>query len=149
MVGALAPWRTRLPRTYLGLEEEMNRMMDRFFREEENGDPLEAFAPRTNVAETDAALEVTVELPGMKPEDFKVEIHNGNLWITGEKKEEKEEKGKTFHRLERRYGTFRRIFPLPTTVKAEKVAATYREGVLKVALEKTEEVKPKAIPVKC
>jgi HSP20 family protein len=101
------------------------------------------------VAETDAALEVTVELPGMKPDDFKVEVHNGNLWITGEKKEEKEEKGKTFHRYERHFGAFRRIVPLPTTVKAEKVDAIYRDGVLKVALPKTEEVKPKAIPVKC
>jgi HSP20 family protein len=148
MFGTLTPWKARVPR-FLGFEEEMNRMMDRFYREDEKGELFEGFAPRTNVAETDAALEVTVELPGMKPDDFKVEVHNGNLWITGEKKEEKEEKGKTFHRYERHFGAFRRIVPLPTTVKAEKVDAIYRDGVLKVALPKTEEVKPKAIPVKC
>jgi HSP20 family protein len=147
MFGTLTPWKARAPR--LGFEDEMNRMMDRFFRDEALGEAFEGFAPRTNVAETDAALEVTVELPGMKPEDFKVEVHNGNLWVTGEKKEEKEEKGKMFHRYERHFGSFRRVIPLPTTVKADKVDAIYRDGVLKVALPKTEEVKPKAIPVKC
>jgi HSP20 family protein len=148
MFGTLVPWTTRFPQTLFRFEDEINRVMDRFFREEQGGEMLEAFVPRTNVAESDAAVEVTVELPGMKAEDFTLEIHNGNLWITGEKKEEKEEKGKTFHRLERRHGTFRRVVPLPTTVNAEKVEAIYRDGVLKVALEKKEEVRPKAIAVK-
>jgi HSP20 family protein len=125
----------------------MNRLMNRFFGED-GAVAVEPFVPRTNVAETDAAIEVTVELPGMKAEDFKLEIHDNDLWITGEKKEEKEETGKTFHRMERHHGMFRRIVPLAAAVNAAKAEATYHDGVLKVALEKVAKVKPKAIPVK-
>jgi HSP20 family protein len=122
--------------------------MNRFFREGDVAVAVEPFVPRANVAETDAAIEVTVELPGMKAEDFRLEIHDDDLWITGEKKEEKEEKGKTFHRMERHHGMFRRVVPLGLSVNAAKAEATYRDGVLRVALEKVEKVKPKAIPVK-
>jgi HSP20 family protein len=106
------------------------------------------FLPEANLAETDKAVEVTVELPGMKPEEVKVEIKGEQLWITGEKKEEKEEKGKTFHRVERRAGMFRRIFPLPVEVVQEKVEARFTEGVLKITLPKAEKVAPKQIEVK-
>ena len=77
-----------------------------------------------------------------------MEIREGNLWITGEKKEEKEEKGKTFHRIERRAGMFRRVLPLPVEVKQEAVDACFAEGVLKVTLPKAEVVAPKRIEVK-
>ncbi len=90
---------------------------------------------------------MTVELPGLKPEEFHVELRNHELWVTGEKKEEKEEKGKTFLRVERRYGEFKRVIPLPENVNAEKVAAEFREGVLKIAIPKTAETKPKEVQV--
>jgi HSP20 family protein len=106
------------------------------------------FLPEANMVETDKAVEVTVELPGMKPEEVKVEIREGNLWITGEKKEEKEDKGKTFHRIERRAGMFRRVFPLPVEVVEGKVDARFVEGVLKITLPKAEKVAPKHIEVK-
>jgi HSP20 family protein len=106
------------------------------------------FLPDTNIAETDEALEVTVELPGMKAEDVKVEIREGALWITGEKQEEKEENGKTFHRIERRSGTFRRILPLPAEVQDQAVDARFTDGVLKVTLPKSEKVAPKQIEIK-
>jgi HSP20 family protein len=106
------------------------------------------FVPEVNVAETEKTVEVTMELPGMKPEEVKVEILEGRLWITGEKREEKEEKGKTFHRIERKFGQFRRVLPLPTKVEAEKVEAEIHEGVLKIVLPKAAEVRPKPIPVK-
>jgi HSP20 family protein len=77
-----------------------------------------------------------------------VEIKGEQLWITGEKKEEKEEKGKTFHRMERRTGMFRRIFTLPAEVVDEKVEAKFAEGVLKITLPKAEKVAPKQIEVK-
>ena len=72
----------------------------------------------------------------------------GNLWITGEKKEDKEEKGRTFHRIERRAGMFRRVFPLPVEVVEEKVDARFAEGVLKITLPKAEKVAPKHIEIK-
>jgi HSP20 family protein len=106
------------------------------------------FLPEANMVETEKAIEVTVELPGMKPEDVKLEIKENALWVTGEKKEEKEEKGKTFHRIERRAGMFRRIFQLPVQVMEEKVDARFANGVLKIALPKAERVAPKQIEVK-
>jgi HSP20 family protein len=106
------------------------------------------FLPEANVVETEKALEVAVELPGMKPEEVKVEIRDGSLWITGEKKAEKEEKGKTFHRVERRSGMFRRVLPLPMEVKEQEVDARFTDGVLKITLPKTEKVVPKQIEIK-
>jgi HSP20 family protein len=106
------------------------------------------FLPESNMVETEKAVEVTVELPGMKPEDVKVEMKEKALWITGEKKEEKEEKGKTFHRIERRAGMFRRIFELPVEVMEEKIDARFTDGVLRVILPKAERVAPKQIEVR-
>jgi HSP20 family protein len=106
------------------------------------------FMPEVNVVETEKALEVTMELAGMKPEEVKVEILEGRLWVTGEKKEEKEEKGKTWHRIERKTGQFRRVLPLPTKVEGERVEAQMKDGVLKVVLPKAVEVQPKAISIR-
>ncbi|MFO0870634.1 MAG: Hsp20/alpha crystallin family protein [Pirellulales bacterium] len=146
MFRSLTPWTRRLPR-FTEMERELPSLFERMFGMEEW--PLwgEGFAPRTNVSETPEALEVTVELPGMKPEEVHVELRNHELWVTGEKKEEKEEKGKTFLRVERRYGEFKRVIPLPENVNAEKVAAEFREGVLKIAIPKTAETKPKEVQV--
>jgi HSP20 family protein len=84
----------------------------------------------------------------MKPEEFNVELHHGELWISGEKKEEKEEKGKTYHRVERRFGEFRRGFRLPLPVNEEKVTAEYKEGILRVAVPKIAAAMPKRVEVK-
>jgi HSP20 family protein len=126
----------------------MENLFNRFLGDEEGEWPMVEFVPRTDVVETDGAMEVTVELPGMKAEEFKVEIKDNALWITGEKKEEKEEKNKTYHRIERRHGKFERILPMPAYVDAKKVEAAFRDGVLKVTVPKTEAVKPKQIAVK-
>lgn len=106
------------------------------------------FAPRANMVETPTAYEVTAELPGLKPEEFKVELKEGALWVTGEKEEERKEEGKTFHRIERRSGKFERMFALPAAVKEEAITAEFKGGVLKVVVPKAEEVKPKPIEVK-
>jgi HSP20 family protein len=148
MTRMLTPWTTRLPRL-LDFEMEFPRWMREVaFPEAEIFGRGEKFLPEVNVVETEPALEVTVELPGMTPEEVKVEIKEKALWITGEKKEEKEEKGKTFHRLERRAGMFRRVLPLPVEVMEDKVDARFAEGVLKITLPKAEKVVPKKIEVK-
>ena len=147
MVRSMLPWKERLPRPFGRLEEEFESLMNRFFRAEEFGLPMEGFTPEVNVVESDGELEVTVDLPGIEPKDVDVELRDGNLWISGKKKEEKEEKGKTYHRVERRYGEFRRVIPLPTTVDEEKIEAEYHEGVLKITVPKTESAKPKRIEV--
>ena len=148
MTRALAPWTTRIPRL-VDFEMDLPKWMTEVLGPEMAALGRDGkFLPEANLAETEKALEVTVELPGMKPEEVKVEIKGEQLWITGEKKEEKEEKGKTFHRVERRAGMFRRIFALPFEVTQEKVEAKFTDGVLKVTLPKAEKVAPKQIEVK-
>jgi HSP20 family protein len=144
----MVPWTRRLPRPLENFENEFAGLMERFLGPEEFVGGLEKFTPKSNVAETENGYDITVELPGMKPEEFNVELKNGDLWITGEKKEEKEEKGKTWHRVERHYGEFRRMFALPGKVNEGKIGAEYKEGVLHVTVPKAEEIKPKHINVK-
>ena len=147
MFGTLSPKTARKPRTLSLLRDwEPFEMFERLFEDGE-GWFGNAFAPPANVAETEGGFEVTIELPGMKPEDVKVEMLNGRLYISGEKKEETEEKGKTFHRVERRHGEFRRVMPMPANVDENKVAAKFEHGVLTVTIAKTEEAKPKHIEV--
>ena len=122
MFRTLVPWRERalsltperFPRAIQRMEEEMEGLMDRLFRPEEGWlTPTTGFVPSVDLTEREGAFEVTVDLPGLKPEDVTVEVVEGNLQISGEKQEEKEEKGKTFHRIERRHGEFRRLVQLP------------------------------------
>lgn len=149
MFGSLVPWRERVPGAITRLENEMESLVDRFFHpEEEWWTPPGRFVPRANLVETESGYEVTVDLPGMKPSEVDVQMKNGDLWISGERKEEKEERGRTFHRIERRYGEFRRRVPLPGNVDEEKVEASFEAGVLRVVIPKTEEAKPKHIEVK-
>lgn len=146
MFGTLVPRIERLPRPLVRFEREMENLMERFFNPDDGW--LVGFIPAANVVETETAYEVTLELPGMKPEDFKVELNNVDLWVTGEKREEKEEKGKTFHRVERTYGEFRRVIPLPGEVAEAKIEAEYKEGVLKIPVPKTEKAKRRRVEVK-
>jgi HSP20 family protein len=88
------------------------------------------------------------EIPEMKKEDIKLNVSDDVLTITGERKYEKEEKNKKYHRVERSYGSFMRSFSLPENADGTKVSAEYKDGVLKIHLPKSEKSKPKAIEVK-
>lgn len=121
-----------------------------------NSDPLlrwewpSVSVPATEVAESEQGYEVTVELPGMDESNIQVEVSNGVLVISGEKKEEKEEKKKRFYLSERHYGSFERSFRLPDGVDASKIEASFKKGVLTVALPKSPEAQQseKKIPIK-
>jgi HSP20 family protein len=106
------------------------------------------WAPAIDIQETDKEYVVKADLPEVKKEDMKVEVDNGVMTIEGERKREKEEKGKTFHRIERSYGKFVRRFSLPTEIDASHVEAAFKEGVLTVHLPKTAATKSKSIEVK-
>jgi len=90
---------------------------------------------------------VKTEIPGMNRDDIEIDLANGVLTIKGEKKEDKSEKGKTWHRREVRYGSFSRSFNLPTDVKTEKTKATYENGVLSIVLPKEEKALHKKIKI--
>jgi HSP20 family protein len=144
----LTPWIARVPRLP-DFEMEFPKWMTEVFGPEAGMHWREGkFLPEANIVETDKAVEVAVELPGMKPEDVKMEIKEGALWVAGEKKEEKEERGKTFHRIDRRTGMFRRVFGLPVEVVEEKVDAKFVDGVLRITLPKADRVAPRRIEIK-
>lgn len=130
------------------LREEMEDLFSRAFGEEGGLWPSERIIPSLDLAETEAALEVRMDIPGMEPKDIDIQVNGNLLTISGERKEEKEEKGKTYHRIERRTGSFSRSVTLPCPVKEDAVDAQYKSGILTVKLPKTEEAKAKKISVK-
>jgi len=132
-----------------GIQTRLNRMFgDRPFRDFEGGEAAFAeWAPAVDIEETDKEYLVKADLPDVKKGDVKVEFEDGVLTVEGERKMEKEEKNKKFHRIERNYGKFVRRFALPTEVDGAKIAAEFRDGVLNVHMPKSPNGKTKAISV--
>lgn len=131
------------------LKKEMDRIFQEFFGR--SYFPAERFeiewAPAVDVSETEDAIIVKADLPGVKPEDIEINIVDNVLTIRGEKKREAEEKKENFYRVERFYGSFMRAIQLPTEVEVDKVKAQYKDGVLKITLPKKPEEKKKVIKV--
>ncbi len=100
------------------------------------------WAPRTDIFEKNGQLHIKVELPGVKKEDVKVEMDEGDLIIRGERKAESEVREEDYYRMERTYGSFYRRLPLPFEVKAEQVRASYKDGVLEVEIPKPAKAEP-------
>lgn len=157
MMKALTPWTGARPLTPFGLREprwfddfrhEMDGLLAQFFGTEDGGQEGAMFAPRANVAETEREYEITLDLPGLKPEEVNVELKENQLWVSGERRHEAEEKGKTYHRIEQAYGRFRRVIPLASQVKTDAIEAEYRDGVLRITVPKSEAAQPKRIEVK-
>ena len=109
---------------------------------------LPEWSPQVDIVEDDKEYLIKADLPEMKKENVKVVVGNGIVSVSGERKSEKEEKGKKFHRVERSYGSFRRGFLVPEDANAGKVNAEFKDGVLKVHLPKSPTGKPKTIEVK-
>lgn len=107
-----------------------------------------AWVPLVDVSETDGSFVIKAEIPEVRKEDVKVTVENGMLTLQGERRQEKEEKGRRFHRIERSYGSFVRSFDLPANVDASKIKADFKDGMLCVELPKTEKAESKAIDVK-
>lgn len=155
----MAIMRWRPLRDIVSIQDEMDRLFSAFSgfgrkpqRWSEFGsrgfEPEEGmWSPTVDVSETKDNIVVTAEIPGLKKEDIKLSVQDNILTLSGQKKQETEEKDTNFYRLERNFGSFCRSFTLPTQVQPDKIKASYKDGVLKVSLPKTEEVKPKEIPI--
>jgi HSP20 family protein len=129
--------------------ESMNRQLSHLLDDSHFGLSSEAgqWVPTVDIRETDDALLVQAELPGIEKKNVRLEVKNGMLTISGERRYEKDVKEENVHRVERAYGKFSRSFSLPTNVDADKVDATMKDGVLEVRLPKRESAKPKAIAI--
>ncbi|MGE3978283.1 MAG: Hsp20/alpha crystallin family protein [Nitrospira sp.] len=133
------------------VSDRLNRMFARPAAARTNGKEtmiVADWAPSVDISETEGEYQIKAEIPDVKKEDVKVTVEDGVLTIQGERKHEKEEKGKKFHRIERSYGSFVRTFSLPEVIDEEKVKAEFKDGVLNLHLPKSEKEKPKAIEVK-
>ncbi len=136
-----------IPRT--GSIHNTRDLFDRLFDDEFlplRGD--KSWAPAFDISENEKGYIVSAELPGIDEKDLEVTITGGMLNIKGEKKQEKEDKGETYHRIERTYGSFHRSFRIPDAVQADKVDATYKDGILKLIIPKAEEKAVKKINIK-
>ena len=133
------------------VSDRLNQMFHRSAPARTNGKEtmiVADWAPSVDVSETEGEYQIKAEIPDVKKEDVKVTLEDGVLTIQGQRKQEKEETGKKYHRVERSYGSFIRSFTLPDLVDEEKVKAEFKDGVLNLQLPKSEKAKPKAIEVK-
>ncbi|MCX8090092.1 MAG: Hsp20/alpha crystallin family protein [Verrucomicrobiae bacterium] len=137
--------------------EELQRRMSTLFDwspfrrstlTDEEAITLPEWAPLVDIAEDDKEYLLKVELPEVNKDDVKVTVEGDTLTISGERKAEKEEKGRKFHRVERYYGRFERSFSIPDDADADNVKAEFKDGVLRVHLPKSEKARPKQIEVK-
>jgi HSP20 family protein len=122
-------------------QDSINRLLS------EDGLRTRPWAPPVDIVETENELMLKADVPGVELKDIDIQLENGTLTVKGERKLDKEEKNKGFHRMERSYGSFVRIFTVPDTVDSERVKAAYEAGVLTITLPKKEIAKPKAIKV--
>jgi HSP20 family protein len=123
------------------LRDEMDALFDDFSRgfdiEPFEGRYGRSFSPHIDVSETDKEIKVSAELPGMDDKDIEVNLNKDSLTIKGEKKEEKEDKGKDYDHVEREYGSFSRTIPLPDEIESDKAEANFKKGVLTVKIPKS------------
>jgi HSP20 family protein len=151
----LIPWRNKsggnggFENTLTRFRDEMDDLFGRFLGGgQSTAGTFGAAWPRLDLAETEKDVTVTAELPGVNPKELEINVTGNVLTIRGEKKDEREEKTHDYHYIERQYGCFHRSVQLPTSVESDKVAATYKDGVLTIKMPKHPEARAKKITVK-
>ncbi len=130
-------------RDIFNLQDEINKLFGNYG----GRDDSLGWAPAVDIQETESGYSIKVDLPGIKKEDIKLSVENNVMSISGERKDEKEEKGKNYLRKEKSYGSFFRSFALPHAVDSKNIKASYADGVLSVDIPKAEEAKPKEIKI--
>jgi HSP20 family protein len=132
------------------LQDRMNRLFEdtgRGIRRNEEPAATTIWSPAVDIYETDGEIVVQAELPGMDRKDISLHLENNVLTIRGDRQFKKETKEDNYHRIERSYGGFSRSFSIPTSVDEDKIRADYKDGVLKIALPKKEQARPKQIQI--
>jgi HSP20 family protein len=144
----LVRWR---PRTRLPIvQDDMDRAFDRLMRQWASPVSFSeaGWNPSVDVIETDDEIVVKAEIPGVSMDDIDLTVENNRMILSGEKKQEHEEKDDNYYLMERSYGSFRRIFVLPAQADAERVVASYEDGLLTVTVPKSEVAKGMKIDIK-
>jgi HSP20 family protein len=143
----LGPWVGRDP--FRSLRDEMDELFGRFVSRWDEDWPARTFTPDLDLFETEDAVQIDIDLPGIKPEEIDIAVTGNTVRISGErKKDEKEEKGRTYLRTGRSFGAFSGTFTLPCAVDESKIKAQEKDGVLTIVLPKTERAKTRRIKVK-
>ncbi len=136
-------------RGLLNTQREINRLFNevspRVWGDEELS--TRTWGPAVDIYETENALVLKADVPGVDPKDVELRVEDGMLYLKGERKFEKEVKEENYHRVERTYGSFARSFSLPNSIDSEKVTAEYKDGQIILTLPKREEAKPKSIKI--
>lgn len=138
-------------RDLLSLQDRMNRIFEESLPRNkvfEGSLTTGVWSPAVDIYETEKAIILKVELPGLSKDDISIEIKDDNLTLRGERKFEKDIREENYHRIERSYGTFSRSFSLPKTINKNKVDATFKDGILEITIPKAEETRPKQIEIK-
>jgi HSP20 family protein len=130
------------------LQSDMNRLFDSFFQGRAGNGTGRRWIPAMDLVETADHLVLRADLPGMTEDDVDIEIKDGVLTVTGERKGEHEERSEGFYRVERAFGSFSRSLSLPDGVDAGAVSARFDKGVLEVKIPKPEEAKPQRVQIK-
>lgn len=133
------------PRNILS-QKGFSYLMDELFNENLNTGNG-SFTPGIDISETDDQFLITAEVPGVKKEDINVNLENGRLTISGERSFKEEEKDKKFHRVETKFGSFRRSFQLPDNIDEDSIDASYTDGMLRIGITKTENEEKKKIEI--
>lgn len=142
-------------RELLNVEREFNKLFNTFnsrfgFDDSTMNEDLEnaVWSPLTDISENKDQYILKMDLPGVSKENLKLNFHDGELIISGERKQEKEDKDSKYHRIERTYGKYYRSFTLPQTIQADKINAEFKDGQLTITVPKSEEAKPKELEIK-
>ena len=156
----LIPWRNKKQSTenrelspfISGFRGELDKVFDKFFGETfptmaDGWSSLAGYTPSLDVSETDKEVMVRVEVPGINAKDIEINVSGHILTVSGEKREEKEDKGRDFYHSERRFGSFRRSIELPETADLEEISAEHTDGVLKIHVKKMAGAAPKKISI--
>ena len=136
-------------RNLFSLHNEMGRIFGDLFTPQEDGTDMEKplWMPTVDISEMENGYEIRAELPGVSDADVNVTITDNVLTIKGEKRQEAETDGKNYHRVERRYGSFKRSFTLPRHIDTDAINAKYKDGVLTLGIPKAEVEKPTEVPI--